>query len=291
MPSSRPVSPSEWPPPAPTSHTGSARTTCTGTFAKPGVLSGTYSTDVTVTGYCVVNGGAALVRGDLRLAAGSALNATFARNDVTGSGTSSLTVHGDLRVGSGATLVMGCEPNASPCSDDPAAQSGGTLTGQNYVSGDVTATGALGVIIHATTMRADVRQQGGGGGLSCAPPTTGPFALMQSPVFSDYEDNAISGDLDVEGVHSCYFGALRNTVKDDITYSNNVFGDPDASEVLTNLVSGDMSCSNNTPPVQYGDSAGLPNRVGDDASGQCSFKVLQPNPAPNGPLAHISVRK
>ena len=237
-----------------------------------------------VTGYCVVDGGPTLVRGELRLAPGAALNATFALNDVSHSGISSLTVKGDLTVGSGATLAMGCEPKASPCTDDPAATNGGTLTGHNSVSRELIATGALGVVVHASTIKGDVRQTGGGGGLSCMPPATGFFSLLHSPVFSDYEDNAMSSDLSVTGVHSCFFGALRNTVRDDITYTNNTFGDPDASEVLTNIVSGDIRCSDNSPVVQYGDSNGMPNRVGDDASGECSFKTLQPDPSPGGPL-------
>jgi len=268
----------------------SNRTSCSGTLSAPGLLSGTYSGDVTVRGFCVVNGGPTLIRGDLRLAAGSALNATFALNDVTHVGATSLTVKGDVTVGSGATLAMGCEPNFSPCSDDPAASTGGTLTGQNTISRDVTASGALALIVHASYIKGDVRQSGGGGGLSCVPPTTGVFALMHSPVFSDYENNTISGDLKVTGVHSCYFGGLRDSVKGDLSYTNNTFGDPDASEVLTNVVSGDIACSGNSPVVHYGDSAGMPNRA-HEASGECSFTAMQPNPAPSGPLAPITVRK
>jgi hypothetical protein len=268
----------------------SSRTSCSGTLSAPGVLSGTYSGDVTISGFCVANGAPTLIRGDLRLAAGSALNATFALNDVTHVGPTSLTVKGDVSVGSGATLAMGCEPNHSPCSDDPAASTGGTLTGQNTISDDVTASGALAVIIHASYIKGDVRQTGGGGGLSCAPPTTGIFSLLQSPVFSDYEDNTISGDLRVTGVQSCYFGGLRNSVKGDLTYTNNTFGDPDASEVLTNVVSGAIACSGNSPVVQYGDSTGTPNRA-HEASGECSFTARQPNPAPSGPLSAITVKK
>jgi len=266
------------------------RTSCHGTLNAPGLLSGTYSGDVTVSGFCIADGPPTLIRGDLRLATGSALNATFALNDVTHVGATSLTVKGYVRVGSGATLAMGCEPNASPCSDDPAASTGGTLTGQNTVSRDVTASGALALIVHASYIKGDVRQTGGGGGLSCAPPATGVFALMQSPVFSDYEDNTISGDLVVSGVHSCYFGGLRDSVKGDLRYSNNTFGDPDASEVLSNVVSGDIACSGNSPVVHYGDSEGMPNRA-HEAFGECSFTAMQPNPAPNGPLAPITVRK
>ena len=267
-----------------------SRTSCSGTISAPGLLSGTYPGDVTVAGFCLVDGPPVLIRGDLRLAAGSALNATFALNDVTHVGTTSLTVKGHVTVGSGATLAMGCEPNASPCSDDPAASTGGTLTGQNTIGVDVTASGALALIVHASHIKGDVRQTGGGGGLSCAPPTTGIFALMHSPVFSDYEDNTISGNMRVTGVQSCYFGGLRNSVRGDLRYANNTFADPDASEVLTNVVSGDIRCSGNSPVVHYGDSAGMPNRA-HEAFGECSFTSEQPNPTPSGPLAPITVRK
>ena len=86
------------------------RTSCHGTLNAPGLLSGTYSGDVTVSGFCIADGPPTLIRGDLRLATGSALNATFALNDVTHVGATSLTVKGYVRVGSGATLAMGCEP-------------------------------------------------------------------------------------------------------------------------------------------------------------------------------------
>jgi hypothetical protein len=96
--------------------------------------------------------------------------------------------------------------------------------------------------------------------------------------------------LTVAGVQSCYFGGLRNMVKGDLSYRNNTFGDPDASEVITNMVSGDIRCSGNTPVVQYGDSAGMPNEA-HEATGECGFKVTQPNPSPNGPLTPITIRR
>ena len=266
--------------------------TCTGSLAVPGVLAGTYKGDVTITGYCVVDGGRALITGDLTLAPGAALNATFALNDVAGSGTSSLLVKGDLKVDSGATLAMGCEPNFSPCTDDPNAGTGGTLRGTNTVDGSLLARSALGVIVHASTIKGSVRQISGGGGLSCAPPTTGIFSLLQSPVFSDYEDNNITGSLRVVGLHSCWFGALRNKVHQNLTYSRNTLGDPDGSEVNSNVVLQDIQCLRNSPAVQFGDATmGVPNKVAQHATGQCSFKTVQPNPAPSGPLTPISVKK
>src|ERR1700687_3115396 len=60
---------------------GHQPSTCTGTFKSPGVRAGKCKGDGVVTGVCAVNGGAAVIKGDLILAPGSALNATFALND------------------------------------------------------------------------------------------------------------------------------------------------------------------------------------------------------------------
>jgi hypothetical protein len=58
-----------------------------------------------------------------------------------------------------------------------------------------------------------------------------------------------------------------------------------------------MTCANNDPAVQFGDTHAAPNLVAGSASGECAFTVLKPNPAPSpgpppvaaGPLEHISV--
>jgi hypothetical protein len=265
------------------------RNTCTGTFKAPGVLAGKYKGNVVVTGVCAVNGGAAVIKGDLILAPGSALNATFALN-AAGTGTSSLTVKGDVKVGPGALLAMGCEPNFSPCTDDPNASTGGSLTGQNKVFGDIRAFQALGVLLHASTIKGDVSLHGGGGAESCNPPFPGAFADLQSPPFSDAEDNTIGGNLTMTGLQSCWLGALRNSVRGNVFVARNTMADPDAMEILANRIHGSIACFSNSPAVQYGDSGSSPNLVKRHAFGECGFNVLQPNPAPNGPLAHISVK-
>jgi hypothetical protein len=258
--------------------------TCTGTLTAPGVLAGTFRGNVVIKGVCAVNGGAALIKGDLILAPGSVLNATFAHNDVAGTGSSSLTVRGDVKVQNGATLGLGCEPNFSPCSDDPNA------TGQNRVSGDVHANQALGVLLHASKIGGNVSLRGGGGGVTCAIPASGIFALLGSPVFSDAEDNNIGGNLTIAQLQTCWMGALRNHVRGSIFTAHNTMADPDANEVLANHVRGNIACFNNSPATQYGDSMSSPNRVQGHAFGECSFNVRKPNPAPSGPLTPISVK-
>jgi hypothetical protein len=264
--------------------------TCTGTLTAPGVLAGTFRGNVVIKGVCAVNGGAAVIKGNLILAPGSVLNATFALNDVAGKGRSSLTVRGNVKVRNRATLAMGCEPNFSPCSDDPNAGTGGTLTGKNRVSGDVQASRALAVLLHASKIGGNVSLRGGGGGVTCAVPTSGIFAFLKSPVFSDAEDNNISGNLSITRLRTCWMGALRNQVQGSIFTAHNTMADPDANEVLANHVRGSIACFNNSPATQYGDSMSSPNRVQGRAFGECAFKVRQPNPAPSGPLAPISVR-
>ena len=127
---------------------------------------------------------------------------------------------------------MGCEPNFNPCTDDPNAGTGGTLTGQNKVSGDVRAFQAVGVLLHASTIKGDVSLRGGGGAESCNPPFPGAFADIGSPPFSDAEDNTIGGDLTMTGLHSCWLGPLRNSVRGNVFVAGNSMADPDAMEIL-----------------------------------------------------------
>jgi hypothetical protein len=261
----------------------SRASTCTGTPDAPGVIAGTYNSSVVVTGVCFVNGGAAEIRGDLFVAPGGALNASFALNDMPGgSGTTSLTVKGSVVVQRNGTLFLGCEPNFSPCSDDP-DQNGGTLTGQNHVFGNLLAFQALGVIVHASTIDGSVAEFGGGGGVSCVPPAGSVFEVFKSPAFSDFEDNTIGHDLAIVGLRTCWLGSLRNNVGGSLIDAKNTMADPDAGEVLQNTVQRDIFCVANSPSVQFGDSGASPNVVGRHAFGECGFDVISPDPNyPNG---------
>jgi hypothetical protein len=268
--------------------------TCTGTSAKPGSLAGGTYTSVSVTGLCAVNAGQVVVTGNLTIQAGAALIAAFATNVVGGSGTSGLTVDGNIDVDSGATLLLGCEAAHFACIDDP-NQKNPTLNSPDTVKGSVVATDPLGVVIHVTTIGGDATQSGGGGGVSCTP--SGIFAKFGSPVYSDYEDNTVAGNLRVTGLNSCWLGGLRNQVGGSVSYIDNTLADPDANEILTNQIAGNFLCSNDSPVMEYGDSDGEPNVVGGFATGQCAFGVEQPDPAPvpgkggnpAGPLSPISV--
>ena len=267
-----------------------ASPSCTGTFAHPGHLSGHYTGNVTVTGLCNVDRSPVTIDGNLTVTPNSALNATFAFNDKhEGYYPTSLWVGGNLVAQTGAVLFIGCEPFNSPCTDDPYAEGGGEFFGHNHIVGNLSSTNAGGDIVHNVQIDGEATQSGGGLGISCDTPKSGPFHFIESPAFSAWEDNSIGGDLTLVNIQSCWLGGLRNEVGGNLTAVNLKMADPDANEILTNDVEGSMSCAGNAPIVQYGDSSGSPNEVGGSASGECSFTAMQPNPAPNGPLTPISV--
>jgi hypothetical protein len=261
----------------------SAGTTCTGTLESPGVLVGTYNGNVTVTGLCVVDSGAAVINGNLVIRADGAVGAAFALNHATGTGTSSLTVRGNVTVGSGAVLSLGCEPAGEPCSDAPDA------TTAHRVLGNVSASSPLGVVFYADRIGGNVQVSGGGGGVSCDPPFPGIFASVDSPAFSDAEDNVIGGNLTFTGLRSCWLGAIRNSVGGNVTMTGNTLADPTADMIVSNHVGGNLTCTGNSPAAQFA-VGGSANQVRGNAAGECGFGVKKPNPAPDGPLQPISVR-
>ena len=106
---------------------------CSGSPTSPGVLAGTYASNVTIEGACEVNAGAALVKGNLTVRPGAALVAAFGLNDTIGSGSSSLTVKGNLIVLNGAAMVLGCDAESFACVDDPNQESP-TLSSADRVS-------------------------------------------------------------------------------------------------------------------------------------------------------------
>jgi hypothetical protein len=280
--------------------TGSARPdwrnyTCKGTAISPGVLAGNYL-NVEVKGVCYVNGGIANVAKNLTVTPRSTLVAAFGMNDRTKRGSSALNVSGDVYVRPGATLILGCEDRYDnffgkksptfPCFDDPHPKAP-TLSSHGYIGGDLIALRSLGVVVHNSTIGGSVVERSGGGGLTCRP--TGEFAVFKSPVYSDYEDDWVGRTLEVLGLRSCWYGALRDYIGRDGVFSKNIMADPDAGEVNTNVVQRDLICRLNKPAIQYGDSDGKPNRVGRSAQGQCAFNVILPSPAPEAHL-HVKVK-
>jgi hypothetical protein len=257
---------------------------CAGTPKAPGVLTGRHRSDVVVKGACEVNAGRAFVGGDLTLRPGAVLIAAFALNDRTGKGSSSLTVAGDLRVGAGAAMVLGCDPSSFPCLDDP-DQNAPTLASHDRVFANLISTKPLGVVVHNVSVRGDVTQRGGGGGFTCNP--SGIFAQFQSPVYSTYEDSSVGGSIRVSGVTSCWMGLIRLHVRQSMAVRNNRLADPDAIEINANHIAGNLTCRRNSMVWDSGDlTANLfprqpqPNTVGGERHGQC---VLNSPTSPHDP--------
>ena len=266
--------------------------TCTGPLA-----AGTYSS-VMVSGTCNISAGKVVVTGDVTVPAGA--NSLLASYALASSG---LTVNGNVNVATGGTLILGCKASDSPCFDDPTPMTP-TLNSPATVQGSINATSPLGMVVTNSTIGGDASQSGGGGGVAgegpgCfTPPFPGIFNTFPgggSPVYSDYEDNTIGGNLRVTGLNSCWLGSFRNQIAGSATFSGNKLGDPDGNEFLTNQIAGNLLCTGNTPAAQFGDSGGMTNTVGGFATGECAFGVLAPNPAPSpapptppGPLTPIS---
>jgi hypothetical protein len=231
--------------------------TCTGTPTAPGVLVGTHAS-VVVNGACVVAAGPALVKGSLTVSPGSVLVAAFGMNS------SHLTVHGDLSVKSGGTLILGCIPSSFPCIDDP-NPSAPTLSSVGRVGGDLDSSQPLGVLVHDSVIGGSFIETGGGGGINCTP--SGIFAQFGSPVYSTIEDTSVGGSIRITNLMSCWLGFNRAVVSGNVTINNDQLADPDAIEILANLIKGNLNC--------FGDSF-----VWD--SSETSFGALWPrNPQPN----------
>ena len=289
---------------APTGGGGGAYTCTRGNIAP-----GTYRSMI-VTGVCYMPAGTIVVRKNLTVAPGALLDAVTP-GDPPGKHPAvpaTVLIGGNVFVGKGAVLVLGCSPNIS-CSTPPGISF-------DRVGGNITAIGSLAVVLHSASIGGSVSVLGGGGGAAGGANSGGCFntkafpipapwskdaALANpktgSPQYTDAEDNFIGGNLTIAGVQTCWLGSLRDQVRGSLTYVRNVTSDPDGMEIDNNLMGSNMTCLNNDPAVQYGDSMAAPNLVGGFASGECGFNVVKPNPAASpgpppvhaGPLEHISV--
>ena len=279
-------------------------TTCTGTLASPGTLAGTYWSNVTVNGVCFVDAGPASVRGSLTISPGSAVVAAFGLNDQTQSGNSSLSVGGDVVVQNGATLIMGCEPIFFTCLDDASAATGpGTLTSNGTVGGNVFGSHALAVVVHASSIGDNVILNGGGGGQTCATPTDSPSntpslelwaTLANSAPYSDFEDATVGGNEIVANLATCWLGANRLQIHENLVMFNNQLADPDGIEILSNTISDNIGCWANSyvwdsSEANFAPNAGLfpripqPNTVGGHRFGQCVLSSPTTMGGPSGP--------
>jgi hypothetical protein len=228
--------------------------TCAGNLDNPGVLSGTYSTNVVVKGLCVT-GGPTTVAGNVFVQGGS----TLAADDFTATG--------NVLVGSGATLVGGPTEEGDESGPPPAPSF--------HVGGNLIATQPLGVVLHGSDIAGNVVETGGGGGFNCDP--SGIFVAFDSPVFSVIgEGSHVGGNVTISGLTSCWLGLTHSRFDGSVHVLNNKLADPDAVEILDNDIGGNIVCQQNS---MMWDSADLtealyprlwePNRVSGRRVGQC----------------------
>jgi hypothetical protein len=258
---------------------------------------GTYKS-MTISGVCFMSDGNVVVKGNLTVKPGALLD-----NGTPGDPASStksppvvaanLYVGGNVKVGKGAVLVLGCSPN-SACggAQPPKTPPPGPGISSAQIRGNLTANQALGVVVHSSSIGGNFTDIGGGGGTMGGVATGGCFAaappapwsedtgsLAGNPVYTDVEDASIGGNYTIAGVSSCWLGSLRNQIRGNATFIGNQMGDPDAMEIGNNLVGRNLTCFNNDPAPQFGDGASS-DLVAGRASGQCAFDVVLPNPAP-----------
>ena len=217
---------------------------------------GSYA-NYTVTGDCTVPDGVTLtISGNLTLKPGATFDAVHM---------STVSVGGNILVGKGALLGLGCTPASNspfyaPCSD--------TTPTTDVVGGNIVADQPLTMYIDGDTIHGSLVSNGGGPGPS------GPF--LNLPI----KDNSIGGNLVVQGWHGGWWGVIRNDVGGNVIVANNESvvteggpgTDSDANEIQSNFsIGGNLICHGNSPHAQINPAdGGGPNVVGGKKIGECA---------------------
>ena len=230
------------------------------TCAGGSIASGTYDS-LTITGFCTVDQGVVTVKHDVTVKPNAGLIAAFG-------GGPELVVGGNLNVQTNGVLVLGCEPGAFICFNDP-DQENGTLSSRGTVFGNLDAHNALAVLVHDTTVGNNLLLHGGGGGVNC----DGQDALGGSPAYATFEDVSVGRNADIGHWQSCWLGFIRTTVQGNVNFHDNVTADPDGNEVTSNIVNGNLNCHGDNPAAQVGDSQGSLDIVLGHATGECAALV------------------
>ena len=150
--------------------------------------------------------------------------------------------------------IVGCSPDVG-CAE----------LGHDVIGGSLQAWRAWGVIVHGTTIGGNVGIHGGGRTMDCTA-----TAAYGGPFYSVVEDSTVHGNVEIRRLHSCWLGVIRNQVDGTVRLIGNRFGDPDAMEIVTNHIHGNLACFNNNPAAQVGDSMGDANVVAGQKRGECA---------------------
>jgi hypothetical protein len=223
---------------------------CAGGPIAAGVYQG-----LTVTGNCTIKD-AVTINGGVTVADDAYLDAAYSDTMVI--------INGDVKVGKRARLGLGCSFGYHDCGNDP------VWLGRVTVNGNIVANHALTMYLDFVIINGNVVSDGGGD-----------VALVDHPPVEDglvfpIKDNVIAGYVKVHDWEGAWFGVIRNIVGGKVEVSHTVGtrvgpGDlPDSTEVVTNIIAGDLVCKDNSPPAQIGDSGGSLNTVGGKKKGECT---------------------
>jgi len=213
--------------------------TCDGGSIGPGSYD-----SITVTGICTMPSGVVYDRGDLTIEPGAGLDAITAATVI---------VHGNLYVEDGGILGLGCSP-AIGC----------TFTTHDRVDGALDASSPADLIVHSATL-GSLSSDGGSQPVDC---DNDP--VVDGPDYVTFEDTLIHGNAGIVDYTACWLGFIRNRVDGSVTLDGNTLADPDAMEVVSNVILGNLVCFVNRPAPQIGDSGGAPNVVFGARFGQCA---------------------
>ncbi len=227
--------------------------------------------------FCDVKGGDTVaVNGNVTIKPGSFLDVTSSK--VTGQ-LAVLNTNGNIRVGVGAALALGCGPTGG-C---PTASS-------DHVNGNILADHPLALLIGYSSINGNVTVRGGGANGGGGDTNCNGSSFGGGPLFSDFANNQINGNLTVSHYQACWLGFTRDSVNGSLGVYNNALNDPDAIEILSNHINGNLGCSGNafittlspytTAPWQPWESVDQqdsnapripePNAVNGKRTGQCT---------------------
>ena len=223
------------------------------------ILAGTYSS-LTINGSCKIDKGTVNVTGDVTVKPGNVLFADYGGSD--------LRVKGNLTVGAGAVLRLGCAPSDIACFNDP-NPAHPTLATHHSIGGKLTANNAFSVSINNSNVKGDVLYAGSILGAGCLHDLTDDATVPTSAV----EDNNFGGAVTIKNVSTCWMGFIRNQVVGTVTYNNNI-GAVSSNVIDGNKIGGDLKCQGNTPAPQAGAPSAGPNLVAGVRTGQCQSTSL-----------------
>ena len=211
------------------------------------IPAGTYSS-LTVTGTCLFGPGTLTVNGNLTVRPGGILNDHIASSF-------GVTVHvgGNVLVGKGGVVGLG---NYNPAPPHASA----------VVDGNVVADHPQTLYLGGMTIHGNLISIGGNG-----PGRNFPI-----------KDDTIDGNVILQGWSGLWFGLIRTNVGGNVVIAQ-MSGDQtgegpfegilDSTEVVSNVIGGNLICLANTPHAQIGDAAlegGGPNTVGGHKLGECA---------------------